>query len=178
MLSCCLRSAFFIIKDTKCAYCSGSLSGKMGRCKRKRYLKLICNNIFKYWDTVSQKCYGFSHFIQHGKKFLDSHCHLIFYSHKSVVFITVDSRINLFSSGVHDRADQPIYVIKIVCQCFHSGNPNQWFVKGKSQPLGCGRADTESGKRSRAFGYRNGVNGLKIQLCHLHDLIQHGKKGL
>ena len=49
---------------------------------------------------------------------------------------------------------------------------------GKSKSLGCGRANTESGKRARSLGYRNSVNRLQIQLCHLHDLIQHGKKSL
>ena len=178
MLSRCLGSAFFIIKDTKCTYSTCSLSGKMGRCKRKRYSKLICDDIFKYRDSVSEECYGFSHLIQHGKKLLNSHCHLILYRHEPVILVTIDSRINLLSSGIHDRTDQSAHIIEIVSKCLHCRNPNQRFVKGKSKSLGCGRANTESGKRARSLGYRNSVNRLQIQLCHLHDLIQHGKKSL
>ena len=42
-----------------------------------------------------------------------------------------------------------------------------------SKSLGCSRTDTKSCKRAWSGCHCNGINGIQIQLCHLHQLVQH-----
>ena len=166
-----LCASFFIINTAKSCHCRCSLFIYMSRCKRIRNLQFLCDQFTKYRYTVSQKCNHLSSLIQFFQQFLYRCCPLFFQSHKLMLFKSVNSCIYLLSSGIHDRTDQSLCIIKIICQCIYCRYCYQWFLQGKSQAFGCCRADTESCKGSRSRCHCNSIYGFQFQFRHLHNLI-------
>ena len=111
-------------------------------------------------------------------QFLYANCHLILQHDQPVIIKFVDSRVDLSSSGIHDRADDMIGAAQIISQPLQGRNMNQRLIKRKPKPFGSGRAYSKPGKRSGACRHGNGIYAIQIQFRHPCHFIQHGKKRL
>ena len=168
----------FHINLTKGCHCSCSLFIHMGRGKRIWNLQVLLDHFSKNRHAVTKEYYLFPSRIQFLNHLSHWNCHLSFYRYQLMLLKAVNSCINLTSSCIHNRADQCSGIIQIICQCIHSGNFHQRLFQRKTKSLGCSRTDTKSCKRAWSGCHCNGINGIQIQLCHLHQLVQHRKKCL
>ena len=178
MLLCGSIFSFFVIYKAQRCHCCRPLSVCMSRCKAESCLKLFLDQFSEYRHTIPQKGNSFPILFKLCKKLLNGNRHLILHCLKSVVFKTINPCIYLVSSGIHDRTDQALCVIKIISQSFYRRHTDQWLFKGKPQPFCSSRANTKPGKRARTAGNSNSVNRIQVKLCHLCHLIQHGKQSL
>ena len=154
--------------------------------KGKRHLHSFCDLPPVYRHAVSQKDHFTSQAVQFVHQFVHRRCALILNTlHHKLLFTTsslcfcltkfIDPGVYLIPSGIHNGADQLVRPPEIKCKSFQCRHLYQRQIQCQTKSLrGC-CTNSQSGKGSGTCGDSNGINGVKIQVDHLPDLVQHRK---